>query len=113
MADEATATLTFLFSDIEGSTRLLQALGPAYPDLLAEHDRIIRSSALEHGGRPFGSEGDAQSLVFHEATGAVRTGTCDAIHSRAVNPVRLSKMVASPWRCSASTTSTTCSGRPA
>ena len=72
MVAESSATLTFLFSDIEGSTRLLQALGSAYDDVLAAHDRIIRSSAEEHGGRPFGSEGDAQALVFTEAPAAVR-----------------------------------------
>jgi predicted ATPase/class 3 adenylate cyclase len=72
VADDSSATLTFVFSDIEGSTKLLQALGPAYADVLAEHDRIIRSSATEHGGRAFGSEGDAQNLVFAEAGAAVR-----------------------------------------
>jgi predicted ATPase/class 3 adenylate cyclase len=73
VADGSTATLTFVFSDIEGSTRLLEALGPAYADVLAEHDRIIRSSATSHGGRAFGSEGDAQNLVFTEAGAALRS----------------------------------------
>jgi predicted ATPase/class 3 adenylate cyclase len=66
------STLTFLFSDIEGSTRLLRALGTGYDDILRVHDHIIRSSAEAHGGSAFGSEGDAQNLVFQEAGAAVR-----------------------------------------
>ena len=65
-------TLTFVFSDIEGSTRLLQSLGRAYDALLETHDRIIRSTAEAEGGRAFGSEGDAQHLVFTEVGAAVR-----------------------------------------
>ena len=59
-----TGTLTFVFSDIEGSTRLLQALGRSYDALLETHDRIIRSAAEAEGGRSFGSEGDA-SRTWH------------------------------------------------
>jgi len=47
VAIQPSGTVTLLFSDIEGSTRLLQSLGPAYPDVLAQHDRIIRASAAE------------------------------------------------------------------
>ena len=65
-------TLTFVFSDIEGSTRLLQSLGRSYDALLETHDRIIRSAAEAEGGRAFGSEGDAQHLVFTEVGAAVR-----------------------------------------
>ena len=66
------STLTFVFSDIEGSTRLLQSLGRSYGALLETHDRIIRSAAEAEGGRAFGSEGDAQHLVFPEVGAAVR-----------------------------------------
>ena len=38
-----TGTVTFLFTDIEGSTRLLQKLGDGYADVLAEHHRALRS----------------------------------------------------------------------
>ena len=65
-------TLTFVFSDIEGSTRLLQSLGRSYDALLETHDRIIRTAAETEGGRAFGSEGDAQHLVFAEVGAAVR-----------------------------------------
>ncbi len=65
-------TLTFVFSDIEGSTHLLQSLGRSYDALLETHDRIIRSAAEAEGGRAFGSEGDAQHLVFVEVGAAIR-----------------------------------------
>ncbi len=64
-------TLTFVFTDIESSTRLLRELGDGYPAVLRQHDAIIRSIAEQHGGRVFGSQGDAQHLVFHEAPAAV------------------------------------------
>jgi predicted ATPase/class 3 adenylate cyclase len=72
LSERATSTLTFLFTDIEGSTRLLQALGDDYAALLAEHDAIIRAVVAAHGGRAFGSEGDAQHAVFTDAASAVR-----------------------------------------
>jgi class 3 adenylate cyclase len=37
-------TVTFLFTDIEGSTRLLQHLGPRYADVLTEHQRLLRAA---------------------------------------------------------------------
>jgi predicted ATPase/class 3 adenylate cyclase len=71
-AELPVGTLTFVFSDIEGSTRLLRSLGRSYDALLATHDRIIREAAEAEGGRSFGSEGDAQHLVFTEVGAAVR-----------------------------------------
>jgi predicted ATPase/class 3 adenylate cyclase len=65
-------TYTFLFTDIEGSTRLLQALGGDYPAVLAQHDAIVRGAGAGSGGRAFGSEGDAQALVFTDAGSAIR-----------------------------------------
>ena len=44
-------TVTFLFSDIEGSTGLLKRLGECYGDLIAEHRRIVREAFGEHVGR--------------------------------------------------------------
>jgi class 3 adenylate cyclase len=70
--DQVDGTFTFLFTDIEGSTRLLRSLGEAYPGVLAKHDAIIRGAAADHGGRAFGSEGDAQSLVFGDVEKAIR-----------------------------------------
>jgi class 3 adenylate cyclase len=64
-------TPTFVFTDIEGSTLLLRQLGDEYRAVLRQHDAIVRSAIERHGGRVFGSEGDAQHLVFHEPRAAV------------------------------------------
>lgn len=44
-----TGTVTFLFTDIEGSTRLLQSLGDAYGQVLEDHARLLRRAVEEHG----------------------------------------------------------------
>jgi predicted ATPase/class 3 adenylate cyclase len=67
-----TGTVTFLFTDIEGSTRLLQELGDRYPALLAEHRRIIDGAVTEAGGSVFGTEGDAVFAAFGDAGSALR-----------------------------------------
>jgi len=54
-----TGTVTFLFTDIEGSTRLLSEAGDHYPTLLEEHRRLIRDAVEGHGGTIFGTKGDA------------------------------------------------------
>jgi predicted ATPase/class 3 adenylate cyclase len=66
-----TGTVTFLFTDIEGSTRLVQALGGAYADLLAEHCRIMRSAIGDAGGTEVGTEGDSFFAVFPSPRAAV------------------------------------------
>jgi predicted ATPase/class 3 adenylate cyclase len=64
-------TVTFLFSDVEGSTRLLHELGPArYAEALGEHRRIVREAAAHHGGTEVDTQGDAFFLVFPTAGGA-------------------------------------------
>jgi predicted ATPase/class 3 adenylate cyclase len=66
-----TGTVTFLFTDIEGSTRLLHALGPArYAEALAEHRRIVREAAGAHGGVEVDTQGDAFFIAFPTAGGA-------------------------------------------
>ncbi len=71
-ADLPTGTVTLLFTDIEGSTRLGQRLGDTrYRTLLEEHRRILRAALDEHGGREFGTEGDALFSVFVSASQAV------------------------------------------
>jgi predicted ATPase/class 3 adenylate cyclase len=57
-------TLTFLFTDIEGSTVLLQRLGGSYAGVLADHRQIIRSCLAAHGGREIDTQGDAFFAVF-------------------------------------------------
>ena len=66
-----TGTVTFLFTDIEGSTKLLQSLGPDYPDLLTEHHRLLRGAVEGAGGVPVGSEGDSLFAAFDSPTAAV------------------------------------------
>lgn len=64
-------TVTFLFSDIEGSTRLLQRLGDGYGDLVAQHRRLIREAASGVGGNEIDSQGDAFFFSFPRARDAL------------------------------------------
>ena len=66
-----TGTVTFLFTDIEGSTKLLRRLGDAYPDLLSEHHRVLRGAVQEAGGVAIGSEGDSLFAAFGSASAGV------------------------------------------
>ena len=66
-----TGTVTFVMTDIEGSTRLLQTLGDQYPQLLADHYRLLRE-AFGSAGVEVRSEGDALFYVFVDAPSAVR-----------------------------------------
>jgi hypothetical protein len=71
-SDLPSGTVTFLFTDVEGSTRLLHGLGPeAYAQALAEHRRIVRAAAGEHGGVEVDTQGDAFFLAFPAAPGAL------------------------------------------
>jgi class 3 adenylate cyclase len=66
-------TVTFLFSDIEGSTALLTQLGDAWGDALGDHRRLLRDTVAEAGGREVDNQGDAFFFVFaraRDATGA-------------------------------------------
>jgi predicted ATPase/class 3 adenylate cyclase len=67
-----TGTVTFLFTDIEGSTRLLQRLGDEYPELLAVHHRLLRTAVEANGGVAIGSEGDSLFAAFGSASGALQ-----------------------------------------
>ena len=64
-------TVTFCFTDIEGSTRLLSALGDRYEAVLDEHRSLIRDATARHRGFELQTEGDGCFLVFAEASGAV------------------------------------------
>ncbi|MBA2631512.1 MAG: hypothetical protein H0U86_00695 [Chloroflexi bacterium] len=59
-----TGTVTFLFTDIEGSTNLARALGDRWPDVLHEHHLILRTAIRSHGGIDLSTEGDAFFAVF-------------------------------------------------
>ena len=67
-----TETLTFLFTDIEGSTKLLERLGPeAYTRLLAEHHQLVRSALDAHGGNEVGTQGDSFFAAFSSPSAAL------------------------------------------
>jgi predicted ATPase/class 3 adenylate cyclase/tetratricopeptide (TPR) repeat protein len=67
MAAAPSGTVTLLFSDIEGSTRLLRRTGPAYPELLERHRMLLREAFERHGGRVLGAEGDGFFVAFERA----------------------------------------------
>jgi len=67
--DPPIGTVTFLFTDIEGSTRLLQQLGDRYRDLIDDHNRLLREAFSD--GFVSGIEGDAFFVVFGSAHAAV------------------------------------------
>jgi class 3 adenylate cyclase len=72
MPNLPTGTVTFLFTDIEGSTNLLETLGRAtYSDLLAAHDRVLRETWSEHGGVEVDTEGDSFFVAFEHPSSAV------------------------------------------
>jgi predicted ATPase/class 3 adenylate cyclase len=81
-------TVTLLFTDIEGSTRLLHELGQRYAEVLAEHRRILREVFSQRGGVEVDTQGDAFFVAFPRASDAVlaANGIQDAL---AAGPVRV------------------------
>src|SRR5688500_17068699 len=71
MAELPTGTVTFMFTDIEGSTELLSRLGDAYPALLERHNQVVREAVRRHVGQEVATEGDAFFIVFRDPTAAV------------------------------------------
>ncbi|MEA2537154.1 MAG: hypothetical protein QOF11_1388 [Chloroflexota bacterium] len=69
---QPTGTVTLAFTDIEGSTSLLQALGDRYPEVLADHHRLVREAFARHGAVERGSAGDGLYFVFSAAWAAVQ-----------------------------------------
>jgi predicted ATPase/class 3 adenylate cyclase len=72
MTDLPTGTVTFLFTDIEGSTRLLQELGERYPAVLDEQAAIMRRAVADGGGVEVSTHGDSFFVAFRSPAGAVR-----------------------------------------
>ena len=66
-----TGTVTFLFTDIEGSTKLVQALGDRYAEVLSTHRQIVRSAIEREGGTEVGTEGDSVFAVFPTAAAGI------------------------------------------
>jgi predicted ATPase/class 3 adenylate cyclase/Tfp pilus assembly protein PilF len=76
-------TVTFLFTDIEGSTRLLQQLGENYATLLAEHQQLLREACEMHHGSVVGTQGDSFFVAFSSAEEAINAvvGAQRALHT--------------------------------
>ncbi|HSM66326.1 MAG TPA: adenylate/guanylate cyclase domain-containing protein, partial [Ilumatobacteraceae bacterium] len=64
-------TVTFLFTDIEGSTPLWDSFPDAMGVALARHDEILRSAIDANGGHVFSTAGDGVGAVFHRAANAI------------------------------------------
>jgi class 3 adenylate cyclase len=64
-------TVTFVFSDVEGSTALLKRLGERFDDVLSAHRRLMRERFAEHGGVEIDTQGDAFFFAFPRARDAV------------------------------------------
>jgi predicted ATPase len=71
MPELPTGTVTFLFTDIEGSTSLLEELGDRYPDVLADHRRVLRAAFAAHGGVEVDTQGDSFFVAFPRASDAL------------------------------------------
>ncbi len=69
--DLPAGVVTFLFTDIEGSTRLLRALGPAYPAVLDLHREVLCAVWEDHAGHVIGTEGDSFLVAFAGADDAL------------------------------------------
>ncbi|HEV8602275.1 MAG TPA: adenylate/guanylate cyclase domain-containing protein [Gaiellaceae bacterium] len=71
MADLPSGAVTFVFTDIEGSTRLVRQLRGRYADVLAEHQRLLRAAFAKHDGHEIDTQGDAFFYAFGSAHEAV------------------------------------------
>ena len=71
MAEATSATATFLFTDIEGSTQLLKAHRGEYAMILAEHHRLLREAFAAYDGKEVDNQGDAFFVAFRRAKDAV------------------------------------------
>ena len=87
--DLPTGTVTFLFTDVEGSTKLLHELGAEdYAQALGEHRRILREAFDAYGGVEVDTQGDAFFVAFPTAPGALEAAA-DALRRLAAGPIRV------------------------
>jgi predicted ATPase len=84
MRELPAGTVTFLFTDVEGSTRLLHELGDEYVDALADHRRALRAAFDAHGGVEVDTQGDAFFVAFERASDALAAAEAGqrALHGR-------------------------------
>ena len=80
--------MTLLFTDVEGSTRLLHALGDDYAEALQEHRRRLRAAFTEHEGVEVDTQGDASLVAFAGASNAV-AAAADCQRVLAGGPIRV------------------------
>lgn len=73
MPELPSGTVTFLFTDIEGSTRLLEEHGEGYDTLLDQHHRVIRAAVARNHGVEVDTQGDAFFIAFERSSDAVAT----------------------------------------
>ena len=91
-------TVTFLFTDIEGSTQLLKRLGgERYSDALADHQRILRQAFVENGGHEIDTQGDSFFVAFRRAKDAVVRRRSRASAGWRSTPGRTTPGCASGW----------------
>ena len=83
-----TGVVTWLFTDVEGSTRLLQELGDGYGEALHEHRRRLRAAFAEHEGVEVDTQGDAFFVAFARASDAV-AAAADGQRALAGGPIRV------------------------
>ena len=88
MAELPTGTVTLLFTDIEGSTRLLEELGDGYTDALGEHNRLLREAFDRHDGVEVATQGDSFVVAFERASDAV-SAAAEAQRALVATPVRV------------------------
>src|SRR5438067_6534286 len=88
MRDLPTGVVTLLFTDVEGSTRLLEGLGDGYGDALHEHRRRLRAAFAAHDGVEVDTQGDAFFVAFARASDAVAAAS-DGQRALADGPVRV------------------------
>jgi class 3 adenylate cyclase len=85
MRDLPLGTVTFLFTDVEGSTRVLRHLGRAYGTVLGRHRELIRAAVAEHGGHEVDTQGEGFFVAFARAKDAVAAAVA-AQHTHEAEP---------------------------
>jgi class 3 adenylate cyclase len=87
--DLPAGTITFLFTDVEGSTKLLEEIGDrSYDQALAEHRRIVRAACAAQGGVEVDTQGDAFFFAFRTAPGALAAAS-ELTSALASGPIRV------------------------